>query len=258
MIRSTPLLISVFIFLLLSAPYSFASDDRSAEIAVYINQLHSPNITVRITAAKLISRSAITNPDLYAEVENNLQKALRIDSSDNKHIDEVAWLCKALASSGDPKYKETLREVFSSTSNSKIINYATQSYQLFDEYKRRNEVINDPTLYDDTLSPEENRIANMIRSDMIKLKREGAKIISRKAYVNSKIYDIVNDELLKNYANNPGDNYHVDAMAWLCKTLASSRDNKYISTFREILRSTSNRKLKKFAKKGFVSLSANR
>ena len=191
MIRSTPLLISAFILLLLSAPYSFASYDRSAEIAEYINQLHSTDITVRITAAKLISRSAIINPDLYEEVENNLQKALRIASSDEKHIDEVAWLCKALTSSGDPKYKETLRAVFSGPYPSKIIDYAAQSYLLIDEYKRRNEVINDPTLYDDTLSPEENRIANMIRSDMIKLKREGAKIIFRKAYVNSKIYDIV-------------------------------------------------------------------
>ncbi len=46
----------------------------------------------------------------------------------------MAWLCKALASSGLREYKKTLEKAANTTINSKLKKYAKQSLNLISEY----------------------------------------------------------------------------------------------------------------------------
>lgn len=256
MTKAIPSLICTLTILFLLSAETFGSYDRNDEVKAFINQLNSSDISVRIDAAKNITKSAIINSHLYDEIEKKLIDLVKINPSGLGYIDEISWLCKALASSGDRQYQSTILEIIENTSNSKIKYYATQSYLSFDEYKKRNDIINDTSLYDKTLSPEENRIANMLRSDKVSIKHDGAKIISREKNISNKMYEIINKVLIENYSKNLRVSEHVDAMALLCKSLATSKDNKYLSSLKKILNSTNSEKLKNYAQQGIDSLSS--
>ncbi|MEN8134538.1 MAG: hypothetical protein ABFS18_03245 [Thermodesulfobacteriota bacterium] len=233
---------------------SFCSDNRESEVQDYIGKLHSNNIIVRITAAKLISNSAIASSSLYDAVEKNLLKYLHATNLSKMHIDEASWLCKALASSGDYRYQSTLQKVIDSIDNNKIKRYAKQSLENLDEYSERNKIVNSTALYDEALSPEENRIANMIRADNVNIKRDGAKIVFRSSKSSPEIFNIIEVELLANYAKNSLEHDHVDTISWLCKALASSGDPQYRATLRKISRTSSNWKIQNFAKESLNAL----
>ena len=170
-------------------------------------------------------------------------------------IDEISWLCKALASSGNQKYKSTLEIIHTNSPNMKIQNYALQSLNLVDSYAQRNKNINDTKYADHDLSPESIRMVNMIKSDIITLKRDGAKKIFRYGVKDEKVYDIINEQLLQFYNTYPQDSTSIDTMAWFCKVLAASGRIKYISTFEHIAGTSDNSKLKRYADEGIKTLS---
>jgi len=220
-------------------------------------QLNSGNPASRIHAAKVISSSAIDNPEIFATINAILLANLENRSQEELFIDEMSWMCKALASSGEPRYEDTLNQVLQSTSNKKLRNYAQQSIELIPYYAKRNRQINQPGEYAADFTPEEVQIANMLRSDLIQLKRDGAKKLVRFGSTQQGLFDIVEEELLAGYQINGTDNLQIDAMSWLCKALMSSGNPKYAATLDKVARESKNRKLKDYAKKGVKMLRAN-
>lgn len=232
----------------------YAVEDRSAKVDKYIKMINSNLITQRIGAAKLISRSGLSDPKLFNIIEKCLLKGYQFESKNPKHIDEMAWLCKALASSGISDYKKTLEKVANSATNAKLKRYARQSLGLIDEYAERNAIISDTRYAQEGQSPEATKYINMLKSDIISLKKDAAKIIFRSGLSDQKLFEVVNEELLKLYQLNIYDNNHVDAMAWLCKALGASGMSKYKETLEEIAYTTPNKKLKKYAKQALNML----
>ncbi len=232
-----------------------ASSDRTEEVNQYIKKIKSSNIITRIEAAKEISNSGLTDPLLFDLINDILLNKYITASGEKNIIDEISWLCKALASSGNPKYKSTLEEISTNSSDMKIQNYALQSLNLVDDYAQRNKDIASTKYVDPDLSPESIRLINMIKSDIITLKRDGAKKIFRSGAPDEKVYDIVNGELLELFNTNLQDNTAVDTMAWFCKVLAASGHTKYTATLEQISSTTDNSKLKRYADEGIKTLS---
>ncbi len=254
----------------ISAGNAFAEEDRSEEINKYLTMLQSKSITQRVTAAKLITRSGLSDKTLFDFINKDLlnryqpnvpDKPVSYDmeeddewmvsgqsDADKLHIDEMAWLCKALASSGLPEYKETLEIIVYTTTNQKLKQYARQSIRLVDEYTERNAIMANGNNSIQGLSPAKTRLINMLKSDNYSLKRDAAKMLIRSGESDEVLYGVVNEELLKSHRLKTGDNLHIDAMAWMCKALGSSGMSKYRETLQEIIETTKNTKLKTYAK----------
>src|SRR3989304_4624841 len=79
-----------------------AEGDRLEEVDEFITMLKSDNMEQRTNAAKRIARSGLTDPRLFDLIRDNLLNEYQLDTNNPKHIDEMSWLCKALASSGRP------------------------------------------------------------------------------------------------------------------------------------------------------------
>ncbi|MFO7665265.1 MAG: CsgG/HfaB family protein [Desulfobacterales bacterium] len=92
-------------------------------------------------------------------------------------------------------------------------------------------------------------VAGMLRSPNLGDKANGAKIVAKLYKSDSRLLDIVNDELLKGYNSNSNDRNYVEAMAWLCNALGASRQARYAPTLEKVSQGTSNRKLQKYALK---------
>ena len=246
------LVVAMLCFSVLTRATGYAQTDRSQEVANYISKLQSNSRQNRIEAAKRITHSGLTDPELFDLINAELLNRYQSERGANEktyhlHIDEMSWLCKALASSGNTSYKETLQRIADTTSNPKLKKYALQSLRLIDEYAQRNAIMVQTRYAEADMSPEVVRYINMLKSDDIKAKKDAAKSISRSNITDKRLFDVVNEELLKGYQVNTRDRHHTDTMAWLCKALAASRMPEYKATLRTVIATSSSPKLKKYA-----------
>ncbi len=104
--------------------------------------------------------------------------------------------------------------------------------------------------------PQTPRLSSELRSYLAKLKGNNSKqrrVAAKKLY-KTHPYDAlllkeVNWVLLHGYNSKLSDRNHVDAMAWLCKLLAKSKNIRYKATLQEVINKTQNKKIRKYAEK---------
>lgn len=245
------LVVLVLSFYILTCSSSLAQEDRTEEINGYINTIQTGSIAHKIKVAKEITSSGLNDTRLFDVVEKELKDGFQT-ASGREPIDYMSWLCKALASSGLPQYKGTIEHVAQNTASSKLQRYAEQSLALFDKYVTRNEIMNQNSAAFDNKSPEVVRLISMIKSNMMDLKRDAAKEITRGVYKDRDLYEAVNQELLNGYGD-ASDNLAIDTMSWLCKALGSSGNAKYKKTLQKVKDSESP-KLAKYAGQGYDML----
>jgi len=101
---------------MLSSP-CWAQPDRSDEIMQLLAGIESVSQVQRVNAAKIISRSGLKDQELYQKVAEILRAGYAREH-ETDHTDEMAWMCKALAASGDLQYR-----ALAGGSNAKISKY---------------------------------------------------------------------------------------------------------------------------------------
>ena len=240
------------IYLLLSGAV-FAQSGRSEEGLKLMAGLESASQTQRINTAKVISRSGLTDQALYRKLAEML-KAGYSRKYEKDHADEMSWLCKALAASGDRQYRELLDEVATKSPSLKLQRYARQSSELIDQYAQRSKILNATDAWDAELSAEENRLVSMLRSADIGLRKDAAKIIVRTLATHDKVFAAAASALsgMSNALHSADSD--VDTMAWLCKALAASGSAEYIELLEQVQGNTQNLKLRSYAAKAINAL----
>lgn len=222
-----------------------AQGDRSGEVAALMKGLDSTSRSARIDAAKRINHAGLTDGLLYDKVAA-LLRAGYVEAVEANAVDEMAWLCKALAASGDARHQPLLEEVATRASNVKLQKYARQSIDSFAEYQERIRVFNTTSGWNAALTAEENRLVGMLGSESPELKRDAAKIIVRDSPVAEAVYDAAASALSGMLDSGAAENLSVDTMAWLCKAMGASGKGKYASLLEQVAAS-GNKKLVKFA-----------
>lgn len=89
--------------------------------------LQSDNIGERRTAAKILTGKVGSHEIDYTAAGKALLAMVDNFQADGIYVDTMAWLCKALGSSGESKYIETLIYVREKTRNRKLIMYASKA-----------------------------------------------------------------------------------------------------------------------------------
>ncbi len=93
--------------------------------------LKSNKLSLKRDAAKYIYRGGYTEEKLFDVVNEEILQGYKNTSAGDKNaIDTMAWLCKALGSSGNPKYRQTLVQVTKGTKNSTLKKYAKKSLKM--------------------------------------------------------------------------------------------------------------------------------
>lgn len=206
----------------------------------------------KTNAAKKITRSGVSDEGLFDIVNVELLKGFS-SATGKERIDLMAWLCKALASSGMEKYIPTLEQVAQQSSNPKLQKYANQSIDLVAQYAERNKIMADAVKNNPGMDPEIAKVLKMLQSDVMTLKKDAAKMITRNDYADPAIYATVSEQLMKGYAA-ATDKNSADTMAWLCKALGASGDKKYQTTLETVANGTHNPVIKKYAKQALAML----
>ncbi len=249
---------------------------ENSNVQQYLNRLANNRIEVKILAAKEISMSGITDPELFDIIEKQLlQNYNRADLS-KSDIDLLAWFCKDLSSSGLNKYATTLERVANNQTNIKLSYYAGQSLILLSSDTEHNKNLSKAKNTELLgLDDQNTKIMTLLKSDEIKDRIYASKMVTKSMAFDNKIYDEIEFQLLKNYKFKNQDedstdlisyhnkvqvqkvSYFIDLMSWYCKALASSGQNRYKSAIETVLRNTNSYKLKKYAKQSLSSFAFN-
>lgn len=104
-------------------------------------------------------------------------------------------------------------------------------------------------------NPRINRCIQMLRSGQDEKIRRAAREAFRRYPRDGRLLEAANEVLLDGYLHNTNNDYHIDAMAWLCRYLGRSRDATYLSTLKTVSEGKVDRKLKSYAKRSYEILS---
>lgn len=236
--------------LVFAGPPELRAEDRTTEVQGYVEALQSNNIGARITALKKITNSGLSDRPLFDSVQARLLGGYGVDPGNDEGVDEVSWMCKALASSGIPDYKDTLAKVAREAPSQKVRNYAQQSLGLVDGYAERNALLSKQTAETQGLPPEVARLVSMVRAPDPRLKKDAAKVITRSSFREPRLFDAVSEELLAGVKRSEDS----DTLAWLCKALAASGDRKYRAVLEQVLQGAGDEKLRKYARQSLDTL----
>jgi len=214
----------------------------------YLLTLHKGNVGSKTVVAKKITQSFIVNDEIFKEVERQLLMNYN-NTSNHNQVDQMAWFCKVLASSGQSKYLKSVQQVAQNADNDKLQRYAKQSISLFSFHAKRNSILSSAREYvDKGFDVNSSQLAVLLKSDDYNLKRDATKKIIRADYVDSRLFDIVEQELIMGMKNdNSGKSLNIDTMSWMCKALSASGDKKYEQTLQMVVKNTSSPKLQRNA-----------
>lgn len=219
------------------------SDSESKPFIDYFKKTSRGNVKSIVDS---LYWSGITDTRLYDMIEAELKKNYMRDHKVNLEIN--SWLVKALAASGNRKYLKIMDEISASEAHKKVKKHTANAVKMLGEYARWLPIMNKGVSGLPVSKRDEARIKNMLGSRDSELIRIGAKRVYHSNIDNKTLLSLVEKNLLENY-NKSDDKTHVDAMAWLIKTLAQSGNLKYKASLAKIVQESNNNKIRKYAKK---------
>jgi len=109
-----------------ATPKKPAAKPQNPKVNRLLNQLKSTNLKEKRTAAKIITRENFKNSVLYNQVEKELLNGY-LTAREKLAVDTMAWMCKALASSKNHKYYDTVYTVSRKAKSRKVRKHAKKS-----------------------------------------------------------------------------------------------------------------------------------
>ncbi len=245
----------IFLFVIVDNHYGQAQD--------FLEQIKSPDYKTRIDSLKIIERSAISDPELFTFLDTKLLSEYLHNTNDGKHRDEMAWICKALASSGEEKYLATLTTVVENTDNKRLMGHCQRSIYKFDKYLENKRVLSLPQI--SGFSTEMSKNIHMLKSGDYRHMKWAITKIADSTESNEAVYDIVRDVLLDKYLEVEAldlsapyklskTQLRAETLAIFCETLGLSDLSKYKEALQTVIGNAKNAKIKKYAKVALYSL----
>lgn len=215
----------------------------NAKIQSYIDAFENGNISEIKSACSNLEWEGISDKKLYDLIEMKIINRYRSDFNAT-----LPFMIRALGYSGQHEYRTTLDKIVTE-GREEYRPHAKNAIRNIFKYEKWNKLISDNTLNISNLSPNENRIVNMINSDIYILMRMGAKRVHYKKIYSEKMLNTLQQSITKHINSYSSDKYYEDTMAWMLKALGGSKNEKYVQTFINVVDNSQNHS---------VSSSANR
>jgi hypothetical protein len=212
-------------------------EDRTAELGAYWKAIRSGTVEERMQVCAQLPYSGHTDPEFFRLLNAWLDWKSREADRTGTDVDADVTKClQGLASSGDPQYTETLRGWRKhrrlSHPGRKV---ADRSLGLLADSILFNPIINHAGTHVEGRNWATTRVINMIQSGNPQLQREAMRRMNKDPKLHAAAFDPLEAQLLKDSANlDLQDGQRIDMVSWSCKTLAVTRDRKYLGTLRKV------------------------
>ncbi|QSX40666.1 hypothetical protein [Shewanella cyperi] len=231
---------------LLLAPLGLSAREYSQQD--FIEAFSSQNVYKVRRASDALQFEGMGEPAIFANIATELAKLTETQESLGKQeLQLSAWLMRALAYSGDPKFQNLLQEYTGKHNHKKLRQYAKEALSSFKQQQLWQPIINNRAHWDQQLSPRINALANGLRSGHLELMREAARTITADAIHHPFLLKLLSGELARqHYLSDEG--LSVDTYAWMAKALASSGEAEYEPQLRAMADGKLPKSLRKYIK----------
>ncbi|NRB38721.1 MAG: hypothetical protein HRU20_09685 [Pseudomonadales bacterium] len=242
------LLVGLLFIIPLSQAASISNPASQKELSEFKQVFTQGLQTDKQQSCKKIQFSGIRDKTFFDLVAKEI-KRVTPTANTRKTINYAALMTQCLAYSGQERYKIELQNIIEGDAHKKLKRYAKKSLTLLQQYSLWAPIISDGKAYNPKLNLEENRSLNMLNSDDLALKRIGAKRVYHAHLYNPVILAFLEQDIKTNALKVPNDKLAIDTMAWKMKALAGSKDEKYKTTLERVIEKSTNKKLRKYAKR---------
>lgn len=244
-ILQTTILITLGWFSLASNISVASEQSLKSELDSYIAIFSGNNFAEQRKAIEPLGWSGYSTPKLYDLIAEKLQTLKSAESKIDK--ERASWYAKALALSGNEKYRPLLEDVADNAAAKKLRKHAKIALDRLPTYIAWNPIIRNG-LSTTKMPLEEKRIRNMLAAEDLALFRLGTKRVYHANSGNVELVNLAKSRLMRDY-NSVEDKDGIDAMAWAIKLLAQSGDASHVAALDEIVGNAKQKKIKKYAKK---------
>ncbi len=229
----------------LSGQINATQSDLDAELKELIASVDG-SVAVQKNALKSLTWKGRSDVQFFDLIEDALLTSY-LDVSGGEELDLAAWQAKALSFSGNAKYNKTLSDVAANAPSSKLKRHAANAVSDLPDFEAWNPVISKGLVDAPQGKLDQQRVINMLQSDLPALMTIGAKRVYHRHYLNKNVTDQANDVLLSNYVS--ASKVQIDGLSWICKALARTGIEEYKVTLQTVATESENRKLARYAKK---------
>lgn len=233
---------------LLACAFGYAGMAAAQRVDVqhYIDVFSGKPRVQQRQACESLQWAGLSDTRVFDLVEKNLLASYR-QINDREDTDYNAWLCRALAFSGQEKYRATLQEVAANGGHRNLRNHAAKALLELDQYKRWNPILASRAGYVAGKSDEVNRLGAMLRSGEKGLQLAAARRIHFGQLYDSWLLDTLHEVVKPALSTDWSDKDDIDAVAWMLRALAGPAKVEYRSTLEQAASSAANRKVRKYA-----------
>jgi len=203
-------------FLVPACAHAGYDSEVEKEIESYIKVFQLPFRMNQHTAAESLAYTGHSDNRIFDLIEKQLLDNFE-NLKDSYDIDWASWLVKALGFSGDERYLSTIEFLESEAPDKKLRKYSEVGRDYLIQYSQWNPVILSKEHYDENLSLDLNRYANMLRSKVPELHKLAAKRIFFEGIQEPSIIELVHYRL-----ETPAQNSDRDTQKWLKKSLCNT------------------------------------
>lgn len=196
-------------------------------------------------AAQSLQWAGISSPQLFDLVEARALAGLP-NATGKVGINYVGHLAKALAYSGNEKYRASLEKIINEAPHGRLEKHAEQALGELSNYTQYNAIIA-PKPWPEFAHPSlDQRLLNMLNSGNHELVRMAAKRIHYTHNYKPELLAKLNEIIETNYQRSLGS-LGVDTIAWACRALAGSRAADYRPTIEKVASGAHEKRLAKYA-----------
>lgn len=227
---------------------------QAGEVDRLIKDLQSQSPQQSKKAAQLIERGNYSDKRLFDTLDKRIKEGVKVKLENKHHIDAVSWFAKALATSGDPRYRPTL-ELLVQSGHKKLLRHGQNSLQDLANYEKWNPVLASKKYNKKGRSALASQYLAMLNSDYDGLILRAAQGVYKQGVYDTDVLNAVESALLGRIEKISGkDRTAVQALSWLCKALGASGQERYKKSLESVIASDGPKKVKGHAKKALKAL----
>ena len=207
------------------------------------------NTSYKREVLRRLQWSGITDVRLYDEIEKQLLAGYLRTDLDKASRGMLSHLARALACSGNNKYRSTLEIVRTNAVTSQVRNHAKKALIQLDDYIVWNELIAVSDINVEGKHVEEAAYMKMLDTDNVMVQRLAARGIFHDKLLDPDVLALAAVKLTNLYWKPGLDNQAQDSIAWLCKAIGQSGWVEYKDLLSRVAERSPYKKIKNYARK---------
>ncbi len=213
------------------------------DVARYLVVFNGP-AAAHSDAADTFSWIGLSDTRLFDIIEQRLLQDAQAARNDRDERNRVARYIRALGFSGQAKYIPTIRKL---QEDKLYQRFAVAALEDQVDYQKWNPVISDRASFNPAWSDDVNRVANMLRSNDMMLKRVGAKRVYFAHQREPALLEMLATNVQADLAMT--DSRYVDAVSWEVKALGNAKQEQYVPLLQKVRAEAKESKVRDYAKK---------